>query len=290
MTAFAATARAILPLCHLGAACTIACWNNNPCFGGWDPVFNALNNAFSAPNTCIVLAGIDAIFLRLPALPKILAPTALPSIAERFGAISTISDSTCSSSFLRNSWKSKICFAIDWTIAKLISDMSPPLLFDKINDNISTFDSGKPASSKTCFDNDSRLPAITICAYPLILSIMLSSSGKCNPYHSLSLELNPFAILSISSNELIAWIICKSGLCDTSVTFDDENPKANSLNFPNVSWRFDANPESTIICGFVVCTFSNSSKFIIWQSIENFFKIASNDSSLTETPLWILAK
>ena len=86
----------------------------------------------------------------------------------------------------------------------MISEISPPLLFDKINDNISTFDSGKPASSKTCFDNDSRLPAITICAYPLILSIILSNSGKCNPYHSLSLELNPFAILSISSNELIA--------------------------------------------------------------------------------------
>ena len=84
-----------------------------------------------------------------------------------------------------------------------MSEISPPLLFAKINDSISTFDSGKPASSKTCFDNDSRLPAITICEYPLILSIMLSNSGKCNPYHSLSLELNPFAILSISSNELI---------------------------------------------------------------------------------------
>ena len=82
--------------------------------------------------------------------------------------------------------------------------MSPPLLFDEINDNISTFDSGKPASSKTFFVNDSRFPARTICAYPLILSMMLSSSGKCNPYHSLSLELNPFAILSISSSELIA--------------------------------------------------------------------------------------
>ena len=82
--------------------------------------------------------------------------------------------------------------------------MSPPLLFDEINDNISTFDSGKPASSKTFFVNDSRFPARTICAYPLILSMILSSSGKCNPYHSLSLELNPFAILSISSSELIA--------------------------------------------------------------------------------------
>ena len=85
-----------------------------------------------------------------------------------------------------------------------MSEMSPPLLFDEINDSISTFDSGNPASSKTCLVNDSRFPAITICAYPLMLSIMLSSSGKCNPYHSLSLELSPLAILSISSNELIA--------------------------------------------------------------------------------------
>ncbi|MBS1267418.1 MAG: hypothetical protein MAG458_00118 [Nitrosopumilus sp.] len=82
--------------------------------------------------------------------------------------------------------------------------MSPPLLFDDISDNISTLDSGKPASSKISFVNDSLFPAITICAYPLILSIMLSSSGKCNPYHSLNLELSAFAILSISSNELIA--------------------------------------------------------------------------------------
>ena len=82
--------------------------------------------------------------------------------------------------------------------------MSPPLLFVEIKDNISTLDSGKPASSKTCFVNDSRFPAITICAYPLILSIILSSSGKCNPYHSLNLELRAFAILSISSSELIA--------------------------------------------------------------------------------------
>ena len=103
ITAFAATALAILPLCQRGAAWTIACWNNNPCFGGWEPVFNDLNSAFSAPNTCIVLAGSDAILFKLPALPKILAPTAVPRIAERLGAISCISDSTCSSSFLRNS-------------------------------------------------------------------------------------------------------------------------------------------------------------------------------------------
>ena len=290
MTAFAATALAIFPLCHLGAEWTIACWNNNPCFGGWEPVFNDLNNAFSAPKTCIVLAGSDANLLRLPALPKILAPTALPSIAVRFGAINVISDSTCSSSFLRKSWKSRICFAIDCTIAKLASEISPPLLFDEIKDNISTFVSGKPASSKTCFVNDSRFPAITICAYPLMLSIILSNSGKCNPYHSLSLELNAFDILSISSNELIAWIIWRSGLSDTSVTIEDDNPRANSLSFPNVSWRLEAKPESTIICGFVTCIVSKSVAFIIWQSIEYFFKITSNDSSLTVTTLWIVAR
>ena len=113
-------------------------------------------------------------------------------------------------------------------------------------------DSGKPASSKICLVNDSRFPAITICAYPLILSIILSNSGKCNPYHSLSLELNPFAILSISSRELIACMMWRSGLCETSVTFEDDNPRANSLNFPSVSCRFDAKPESTIICGLFV--------------------------------------
>ena len=225
--------------------------------------------------------------MRLPARPKSLAPTAVPSIAEIFGAISCISDSTWSSSFLRKSWKSRICFAIDCTIAKLTSEISPPLLFDEIKDSISTFDSGKPASSKTCFVNDSRFPAITICAYPLMLSIILSNSGKCNPYHSRSLELNAFAILSISSRELIAWIMWRSGLSDTSVTIEDDNPKANSLSFPSVSWRLLAKPESTIICGFVVCIVSNSDASMICASIEYFFKITSNDSSLTVTTLWI---
>ena len=51
----------------------------------------------------MVLAGIDANFFRLPALPNILAPTAAPSIAARFGAIVCISDSTCSSNFFRKS-------------------------------------------------------------------------------------------------------------------------------------------------------------------------------------------
>ena len=164
MTAFAAIALAIFPLCHLGAAWTIACWNNNPCFGGWAPVFNDLKSAFSAPITWMVLAGIDANFFRLPALPNILAPTAAPRIAERFGAIVSISNSTWSSNFFRKSWKSKICFAMDCTIDKLTSEISPPLLFDASKEIISAFDSGNPASSYTFFVNDSRLPAKTICA------------------------------------------------------------------------------------------------------------------------------
>ena len=57
--------------------------------------------------------------------------------------------------------------------------------------------------------------------------------------------------------------MCRSGLCDTSVTFDEDSPKANSLSFPSVSCRFDAKPESTIICGFVACIVSNSSESIM---------------------------
>ena len=39
---------------------------------------------------------------------------------------------------------------------------------------------------------------------------------------------------------------------DFWITFDDDNPNANSLNFPSVSCRFDAKPESTIICDLFV--------------------------------------
>ena len=82
-----------------------------PCFGGCEPVFKDLNNAFSAPSTWMVLAGIEDNFLRLPACAKILAPTDAPSIAERLGAISFICVSTCSSKFFRRSCNSRICFA-----------------------------------------------------------------------------------------------------------------------------------------------------------------------------------
>ena len=119
-----------------------------------------------------------------------------------------------------------------------------------------------------------------------MLSIMLSNSGKCNPYHSRNLELSPLAILSISSNEFIAWIIWRSGLSETSVTFDDDNPIANSLNLDNAAGILSANPESTIIWGFVAWIFSNSASSIICASMELFFNNVINDSSLTVTPLW----
>ena len=103
MTAFAAIARAILPRCHRGAACTRGCWNSSPCFGGSEPVFSERNRARSAPRTCIVLAGSDAIFFMLPILASILALRAVPSIAARLGATAPISLSTSASSLLRRS-------------------------------------------------------------------------------------------------------------------------------------------------------------------------------------------
>ena len=51
IAAFAAMALAILPLCHLGEACTTVCWKSRPCFGGFEPVFSARKSAFSAPKT-----------------------------------------------------------------------------------------------------------------------------------------------------------------------------------------------------------------------------------------------
>ncbi len=158
-----AIALAIFPLCQRGAAWTNACWNNNPCFGGWEPVFKDLNNAFSAPNTWIVLAGIVARFFMLPARARIRAPTAVPKIAARFGATLSISSSIWFSSLFLISKSSRICFAKVCTNDKLTSEMSPPLLFSVTRDSISTFDSGNPASSKVFFDNLLRFPAKTIC-------------------------------------------------------------------------------------------------------------------------------
>ena len=41
--------------------------------------------------------------------------------------------------------------------------------------------------------------------------------------------------------------MCKSGLSDMVVTFEEDRPKANSLNLLNASETFSANPEFTII-------------------------------------------
>src|SRR6476659_3909474 len=93
---FDANALAILPLCHFGAERTAGCWNNNPCLGGLAPVFSALNRAFSAPRICIVLAGRNASFLRLPALAISLAAITGVSIFLILGAISSITVSIIS--------------------------------------------------------------------------------------------------------------------------------------------------------------------------------------------------
>ena len=110
-----------------------------------------------------MLAGIEANFFKLPALAMILAPTAVPSIAARFGATKFICVSTCSSSFFLSSFSSRICFANNWTIARFSGEMSPPLLFFRITESISTFESGNPASSNTFSVISSLFPARTIC-------------------------------------------------------------------------------------------------------------------------------
>jgi len=61
--------------------------NKIPYFGVFPLVFNALNNAFSAPKICIVDAGYLAKFVSDPEWAINLAPTNSPMMLVKFGAI-----------------------------------------------------------------------------------------------------------------------------------------------------------------------------------------------------------
>ena len=147
-----------------------------------------------------------------------------------------------------------------------------------------TLDSGNPALVNASSFRSSRLPVVTIFEYPAIPSIMLSSSGKCNPYHSRNRELSALHTLSTSSNVFIDCITCRSGLLETSVTFDDESDIAKSRSFSKASFSSDANPDSTSIFGFSICIFLRYSSPAICASIDSFFSMLMSDSSVTKTP------
>jgi hypothetical protein len=90
MASFPAMARAIFPRCHLLASCNNVCWKIKPCLGGLAPVLSERKRAFSAPRTCIVLAGRMARFRSPPAMAIRRAPRSAPAIALVFGAISSM--------------------------------------------------------------------------------------------------------------------------------------------------------------------------------------------------------
>ena len=125
--------------------------------------------------------------------------------------------------------------------------MSPPLLFSDTTESISTFSGGNPASSMISAVRSPLPPAAAIRAYPLMLSTVFSSSGKCSPYHSLTLAPLMLMSRSISSSAPIAWIICRSALSDVCAIFRDDSCTAKSLSLSMASPGFCAKPASTSI-------------------------------------------
>jgi hypothetical protein len=90
MASLPAMARAIFPRCHRFASWMSVCWKIKPCLGGAAPVLMLRNRAFSAPSTCMVLAGRFAKFSSPPAIAIILAPKSAPTMALVFGATSSM--------------------------------------------------------------------------------------------------------------------------------------------------------------------------------------------------------
>ena len=287
MAAFAATALAIFPLCHLGAECTMGCWKSSPCLGGCDPVFSARKRAFSAPRIWMVLAGNDASFFRPPAFASSLAPTASPRTADRLGAAAPICSCRCASSLLLSSPMPRICPARACTAARFSSDMSPPLLLSRISSSISTLGAGNPAPSNVPLVWSPLLPAPTIREYPPVPSITLSSSGKWRPYHSLMRAPSALEALSTSSRAPTAWMMWRSGLADSSVTLLTDSDTAKSRSFCSASPGSLANPASTSSRIFPDWISSARDSSIIRESTSFFFSRASRAASFTSTPIWI---
>ena len=287
MAAFAAMVRAILPRCHLGAECIRWCWKSRPCFGGSLPDFMDLKSAFSAPSTCMVLDGIEASFCRLPARESSLAATTLPSTADRLGASSPSRSSRCDSSERRascmpTSWPASSC-----AMARLPSDMSPPLLLRATSSSICAFSSGKPASRNDCADRSERLPHPATRAYPATLSTRFSSSGKCSPYHSRSREPRALEALSISSSAPMAWTACRSALPDISATRADESESAKSRRRAAASRSSEARPASTMMDILEACTRSASAAGMCVASIPFDWSMARSAPSLTSKPAFM---
>ena len=93
----------------------------------------------------------------------------------------------------------------------------------------------------------SREPAraiISACA--TWLWSMLSSSGKCRPYHSRILVLVVLIILSSSSSPFIDWTMCRSSFSDASFTREDESSIAKSRRACMASVALVAKPAFTI--------------------------------------------
>ena len=284
IAACAATARAILPRCHRGAACTSGCWNSRPCFGGLDPALIERNRAFSAPKSCIVLAGIMASRLRLPALARMRAPTVAPRITARFGAAASICAPRRSSMRRRRSCRPATWRASPCTASRSSSEISPPRLLSDTVASICTFASSNPASSKSFAARPSLLPASATAAYPATPSTRLPSSGKCRPYHSRMRESSRLAMRSTSSSDFIACMMCMSALLDASATLDEDSARAKSLRRDIASAWSDANPDSASIVGFDDCTASASPASIARQSISSvLLSAASSPGSLTDT-------
>ena len=94
-----------------------------------------------------------------------------------------------------------------------------------------------------------------------------------------------FAILSTSSSDFIACMMCMSALPDASATLAADRASAKSRRRDIASAWSDANPDSTSTVGFDACTASASPASMAWQSSGAPRRSpASSPASLTAIP------
>lgn len=147
----------------------------------------ALNKAFSAPRIYTVEAGYLARLIKDPAWEISLAPTNSPSIFVRLGAIAfilffkySLNDSLYSANSTIYSAKFKIYFSS-------VSLISVPIEISAAYFTSSSISSVR-TPDKSVLEVLCLIPiSLTTLEYIKLSYIIFESSGKCHPYHSLSL-------------------------------------------------------------------------------------------------------
>mmetsp|Transcript_12147 Transcript_12147/g.28515 ORF Transcript_12147/g.28515 Transcript_12147/m.28515 type:complete len:231 (-) Transcript_12147:84-776(-) len=201
-------------------------WKMRPYLGVLPLVLSARKSAFSAPKICTVEAGYFARFVREPAWEMSRAPTVSPTSEVRLGATAFMRSVRYAESSLRYAESCTTRSANAQTLATSTSEISIPMEWRAA----STMARDTSGSSVTCSSpgtlsslrSSLRLINITSLANRMLSPTILTSSGKCQEYHSFTRMAKVFRSLSSWSKRQMDWMIMLSARWTLNLTFERE--------------------------------------------------------------------